>query len=56
MNVASVSRDLTEQKASEAALRHLSDNLERRVIPIGGTPTNDSLRRGSRFALSEIAE
>jgi C4-dicarboxylate-specific signal transduction histidine kinase len=27
----SVSRDLTEQKASKAALRHLNDNLERRV-------------------------
>ena len=31
MNIASVSRDLAEQKASEAALRRLNDNLERRV-------------------------
>ena len=31
MNVATVSRDLSEQKASEAALRHLNESLERRV-------------------------
>jgi PAS domain S-box-containing protein len=31
MNVATVSRDLSEQKHSEAALLHLNENLERRV-------------------------
>src|ERR1700736_419320 len=31
MNVATISRDLTLQKASEAALRHLNEGLERRV-------------------------
>jgi PAS domain S-box-containing protein len=31
MNVASVSRDLSEQKNSEAALRNLNESLERRV-------------------------
>jgi PAS domain S-box-containing protein len=31
MNVATVSRDLSAQKNSEAALRHLNDSLERRV-------------------------
>jgi PAS domain S-box-containing protein len=31
MNVATVSRDLSEQKASEAALRQLNEGLERRV-------------------------
>src|SRR3981189_280943 len=31
MNVATVSRDLSEQKNSEAALRHLNETLERRV-------------------------
>jgi signal transduction histidine kinase len=31
MNVATVSRDLSEQKNSEAALRNLNDSLERRV-------------------------
>jgi signal transduction histidine kinase len=31
MNVATVSRDLREQKNSEAALRHLNESLERRV-------------------------
>jgi PAS domain S-box-containing protein len=31
MNIATVSRDLSAQKHSEAALRHLNDNLERRV-------------------------
>jgi PAS domain S-box-containing protein len=31
MNVATVSRDLSEQKASEAVLRHLNESLERRV-------------------------
>jgi C4-dicarboxylate-specific signal transduction histidine kinase len=31
MNVATVSRDLREQKTSEAALRHLNETLERRV-------------------------
>jgi C4-dicarboxylate-specific signal transduction histidine kinase len=31
MNVATVSRDLSAQKISEAALRHLNENLERRV-------------------------
>jgi PAS domain S-box-containing protein len=31
MNVATVSRDLSEQKASEAALRHLNESLERHV-------------------------
>jgi PAS domain S-box-containing protein len=31
MNVATVSRDLSAQKDSEAALHHLNDNLERRV-------------------------
>ncbi len=31
MNVAMVSRDLSEQKNSEAALRHLNETLERRV-------------------------
>ena len=31
MNIATVSRDLTAQKDSEAALRHLNETLERRV-------------------------
>jgi signal transduction histidine kinase len=31
MNVATVSRDLSAQKTAEAALRHLNENLERRV-------------------------
>jgi PAS domain S-box-containing protein len=31
MNIATVSRDLSAQKHSEAALHHLNDNLERRV-------------------------
>jgi PAS domain S-box-containing protein len=31
MNIATVSRDLSTQKQSEAALHHLNDNLERRV-------------------------
>jgi PAS domain S-box-containing protein len=31
MNIATVSRDLSAQKDSEAALHHLNDNLERRV-------------------------
>jgi PAS domain S-box-containing protein len=31
MNIATVSRDLSEQKNSEAALRHLNESLERRV-------------------------
>ena len=31
MNVATVSRDLSEQKNSEAALRNLNESLERRV-------------------------
>jgi PAS domain S-box-containing protein len=31
MNIATVSRDLSAQKRSEAALHHLNDNLERRV-------------------------
>jgi PAS domain S-box-containing protein len=31
MNVATVSRDLSEQKISEAALRHLNESLERHV-------------------------
>jgi C4-dicarboxylate-specific signal transduction histidine kinase len=31
MNVATISRDLSEQKASEAALRHLNEGLERHV-------------------------
>jgi PAS domain S-box-containing protein len=31
MNVATVSRDLSAQKSSEAALRHLNESLERRV-------------------------
>lgn len=31
MNVATVNRDLSEQKASEAALRHLNESLERHV-------------------------
>jgi PAS domain S-box-containing protein len=31
MNVATVSRDLSAQKASEATLRHLNESLERRV-------------------------
>ena len=31
MNVATVSRDLSAQKNSEAALRHLNESLERRV-------------------------
>ena len=31
MNVATISRDLSEQKASEAALRHLNESLERHV-------------------------
>jgi signal transduction histidine kinase len=31
MNIATVSRDLTAQKKSETAMRHLNENLERRV-------------------------
>jgi two-component system, LuxR family, sensor kinase FixL len=31
MNIATISRDLTAQKSSEAALRHLNEDLERRV-------------------------
>jgi PAS domain S-box-containing protein len=31
MNVATISRDLSAQKSSEAALRHLNEDLERRV-------------------------
>jgi PAS domain S-box-containing protein len=31
MNIATINRDLTEQKDSEAALRHLNEDLERRV-------------------------